>query len=109
MAEIVNKKTTVKRGKNGRFVKGTKPAHGGRKPVDHETRNILLAAAPDAARKLVEIIHDENTKDNTRLAAIKALMDRCFGKPAQAASTEQTQAEALNTLIQHLTKKDEGN
>ena len=60
---------------------------GGRPPLDEEVKAILQAAAPQAAKKLVELaFHAEDPR--VSLAAITVLMDRLFGKPAQQISAD---------------------
>ena len=60
---------------------------GGRPPLDEEVKAILQAAAPQAAKKLVELaFHADDPR--VSLAAITVLMDRLFGKPAQQISAE---------------------
>ena len=67
---------------------------GGRPPLDDEVKAILQAAAPQAAKKLVELaFHAEDPRAS--LAAIAVLMDRIFGKPAQ-----QISADIQTTSIQ---------
>lgn len=67
----------------GRFVKGQSGNPSGRKKMDEETKKILEAAAPEAARKLVEMMKSENTSEKGRLKAISEIMDRVYGKATQ--------------------------
>lgn len=67
----------------GRFVKGQSGNPNGRKKMDKETKEILEAAAPEAARKLVEMMISDNTSEKGRLKAISEIMDRVYGKATQ--------------------------
>lgn len=76
------------RDRQGRIQAGSGAMNpGGRPPLDQEVREILQAAAPQAAKKLVELaFHAEDAR--VSLAAITVLMDRLFGKPAQQISAD---------------------
>lgn len=103
--ERVTKKP-VRRNKKGQFLPGHKGVSPGRKPVNKEVQEILLAACPDAATKLVELIHADKTRDQIRLRAIEVLFDRVYGKPKQVKDTEDTQVEVIGKLVDILTKPE---
>ena len=67
---------------NGRFVPGVSGNPQGRPGLDPEVKAILSAAAPDAARKLVELSQSDDERVAT--VAAQAILDRLFGKPATA-------------------------
>ena len=71
------------RDKNGRFGKGNCANPGGRPKVDDKTKAILKAAAPDAARLLVEMMNNPGTGEKTRLQAAQTVLDRVYGKATQ--------------------------
>jgi hypothetical protein len=77
----------------GRWLPGRSPNPGGRPPIPEEVKaevhRILAAASPDAARRLAELVHDEDP----RIAAIAsgAILDRILGKPVQAISADVRQ------------------
>lgn len=100
------KKRTVKRNSKGQFLPGYSAPSPGRKPLDKDVQKILLAACPDAANKLVELIHADKTRDQIRLRAIEVLFDRVYGKPKQVKDTEDTQAETIGKLVDILTKPE---
>jgi hypothetical protein len=88
----------VLRDNAGRFQKGSKPLSPGRRPLDEEVKAIFEAAAPEAARKLVELAFTaEDPK--VGLTACELILSRLFGKPAQ-----QINAKVMTTSIaeQHL-------
>ena len=72
------------RDKNGRFLPGNKG--GGRPKEDPEVKEILKAACPEAARRLVEYMSDKNAK--IAMWAITEVLDRTQGKPMQASKVD---------------------
>lgn len=71
-----------KRKPGGRpFPKGVSGNPGGRPKTDPEVKAILKAAAPDAARRLVEMMYNENPK--IAMWAITDILDRTQGKAIQ--------------------------
>lgn len=85
----------VLRDRTGRIQPGSAAMNpGGRPPIDEEVKVILRAAAPEAAKKLVELAF--NAQDpRVSLAAITVLLDRLYGRPAQ-----QISADIQTTSIQ---------
>ena len=65
------------------FEKGKSGNPGGRPKMDDETKAILKAAAPDAARLLVEMMNNPVTGEKTRLQAAQTVLDRVYGKATQ--------------------------
>ena len=61
------------------FQKGQSGNPNGRPKIDPEIKEILRAAAPDAARRLVELMDCEIEK--IALQASIAVLDRVIGKP----------------------------
>ena len=73
---------SVLRDRTGRFQPGTAtPNPGGRPKVPDELRAIFEAASPEAARKLAELVHDDDPR--VALVASNAILDRVLGRPAQ--------------------------
>ena len=73
---------SVLRDRTGRFQPGTAtPNPGGRPRVPDELRAIFEAASTEAARKLAELVHDDDPR--VALVASNAILDRVLGKPAQ--------------------------
>ena len=71
-----------KRKPGGRpFPKGVSGNPGGRPKTDPEVKAILKAAAPDAARQLVEMMYSDNEK--IAMWAITDILDRTQGKAIQ--------------------------
>lgn len=71
------------RDKNGRFGKGNNANPGGRPKMDDKTKKILKAAAPDAAKLVVEMMKNEKINPKLRLQAAETVMDRVYGKATQ--------------------------
>ena len=72
----------VNRDRYGRLLPGTAtPNPGGRPRVPDELRAIFEAASPEAARKLAELVHDEDPR--VALVASNSILDRVLGRPAQ--------------------------
>lgn len=78
----------------GRFQKGSKPLSPGRRPLDEEVKEIFAAAAPAAAKRLVQLAFE--AKDpKIGLAACEMILNRLFGRPAM-----QINARVEGTSIQ---------
>lgn len=71
------------RTESGRFEKGKSGNPNGRPKMDDKTKAILKAAAPDAARLLVEMMNNPGTGEKTRLQAAQTVLDRVYGKATQ--------------------------
>ena len=82
---------------NGRFVPGVSGNPQGRPGLDPEVKSILTAAAPDAARKLVELINAEDPR--VAGTAAGAVLDRLYGKPAT--STDMKVTASSNAELHH--------
>jgi len=67
----------------GRFKKGQSGNPGGKKPMDDETKAILKAAAPDAAKLMVKMMNDPKVQPKLRMQAGEVVMDRVYGKATQ--------------------------
>ena len=65
--------------KSWQFQKGQSGNPSGRPKVDPEIKEILRAAAPDAARRLIELMDCDIEK--ITLQAAVAVLDRVIGKP----------------------------
>ena len=70
------------------FVAGKSGNPGGRPKIDPEVKEILKAAAPEAARRLVELIRSKNEK--IALQACNSVLDRAYGKPEAMSKVELT-------------------
>lgn len=88
-----NKKASVKRSngeitakrerdKSGKFVKGN--TTGGRKALPPDIKDMLYKATPAACKLLCKVINDENEEMKLRIKASEIVLDRIYGKPAQA-------------------------
>lgn len=64
------------------FQKGQSGNPGGRPKEDAEVKALARACGPEAIDKLVELMRGDDRR--TALAAAQALLDRGYGKPAQA-------------------------
>ena len=67
------------RTKTGTFKKGQSGNPRGRPKANPEAKEILKAATPDAARKLVELVGSRTEK--IALAAATEILDRTMGRP----------------------------
>ena len=78
-----NSEKTAQRGPGKPFEKGKSGNPNGRPKIDDKTKAILKAAAPDAARLLVEMMNNPVTGEKTRLQAAQTVLDRVYGKATQ--------------------------
>ncbi|MET3929569.1 HEAT repeat protein [Lysobacter sp. OAE881] len=69
------------------FQKGQSGNPGGRPKEDAEIKALARAAGPEAIDKLLELLRGDDRR--TALAAAQALLDRGFGKPAQAITGDE--------------------
>ena len=66
----------------GRFLPGNKT--GGRKELPPEIKEMCRALTPQAIEVAKRIMLDEGAKHSDRLRAVEIILDRGYGKPAQA-------------------------
>lgn len=67
---------------SGRFKKGQSGNPGGRPKVEGEIRELAQQHGPAALKRLVELMASEN--ERVAVAAAQAVLDRGYGKAAQA-------------------------
>lgn len=65
------------------FRKGQTGNPKGRPKVPTEVKEILKAAAPGAAKLLVEMVADETQKPELRIKCAETVLDRVYGKAVQ--------------------------
>lgn len=65
-------------------------------PELREVEALARAASPEAIRKLTEWMRSDNAKAS--VSACNAILDRGFGKPAQAVSIDQTITHDLSNV-----------
>lgn len=91
----------------------TRPAHlfkpgksgnpGGRPKLGdgyHSIREMCRAASPDMIRVLIEIATDPNCAESTRITAANSLLDRGYGRPAQAVTGEDGGPVHIRVLVE---------
>lgn len=71
---------------------------GGRPKADPATREILLAGGPDAARFMLDLLHDENARTVDRLRAAEYILDRLLGKAMQPIVAQEVTEDKPLTL-----------
>lgn len=94
--------TSPQRNETGRFLPGTpSPNPSGRPAVDpkvkRETHEVLAAATPKAARRLVELM--DSPDERIALTASQLVLDRVYGKPVQQVDAK---VETTNVQQAHL-------
>lgn len=72
----------------------------GRRPIPPEVIEILKAASPHAARRLVEMMDDADPK--VRLQAIDMAYNRLYGRPVQAVDAQVTTTNVQQAHLQIL-------
>jgi hypothetical protein len=87
----------VRQAARGRpFQPGQSGNPGGRPRVIAELRELARAHAPEAVAELARLAKDAKS-ETARIAAIKELLDRAYGKPTQFVAAENDEP-ALNDL-----------
>lgn len=87
---------TDKRNKNGTFAPGN--PGGGRKPIPPEIKEALTSLVPRAIERLRAIVeHGED--DKLVMDAVKVVLDRVYGKPAQALDIESNNNHTLEVVL----------
>ena len=84
---------------DGKFIAGISGNPGGRPKIEKltELRAALQQHVPRAIEVLRELVDDKKAAPSTRLAASQAILDRCFGKPAQPAT--EVEADGFEALL----------
>lgn len=99
--EIIPAGDAEKRDAQGRFKKGQSGNAGGRPKTAKEVREIARKYGPQAVRFLYECMSSGDVKDNVRVAAAVALLDRGYGKPAQAIVGDDDAPPVRVAVVKH--------
>lgn len=75
-----------RRGSDGRFLPGNRT--GGRKKLPEELVEMCRALSPQAIETAKKIMLDKEARAGDRLRAAEIILDRGYGKPAQAVNLE---------------------
>ena len=107
MAESSEGTAKKKRGTGKPFATGRSGNPGGRPKANPEAKEILKAATPDAARKLVDLL--ESRTEKIALAAATEILDRTMGRPETIGKVQvehsgslSLQAEVRAALLERL-------
>lgn len=84
------------------FQKGQSGNPGGRKPIPPELKAMARAASPAALQRAIDLIASND--ENVALKAINTVLDRAYGKPAQAMTGENGEGPA-EMVIRWLSEK----
>ena len=82
---------------DGRFQPGRSGNPGGRPKATHSIQELARKHTTEALDVLVQIMLNEKSPPNARVAAANTLLDRAYGK-APTFSTSDTQAASTQTL-----------
>lgn len=86
-----------KRGPGRPFQKGQSGNPKGRPKANPEAKEILKAATPDAARKLVELLGSRTEK--IALAAATEILDRTMGRPETTGKLQVEHSGSLDVQL----------
>lgn len=89
----------AKRDASGRFLKGHSGNPAGRRKLPEEIKEIFLTASPDAARLLVEFMHDTGLRPELRRDCAQTILDKTFGKGFQILPNDQGDTGILEEII----------
>lgn len=93
----------MSRDAKGKFEKGTSGNPGGRPKELAELKELAREHTPMAIEKLAEIAQVADS-DAARVAAIKELLDRAWGKAAQAITGEDGEKLSVSVSINRTVK-----
>ena len=96
--------TNIKRDSAGHFAPGVSANPGGRMKIDPEAKEILKAATPRAARRLVEMIDSKSEK--IAAVACNSILDRVLGKPEAVSKVELSGQNQPVVLFRWMTDKE---
>lgn len=96
--------TNIKRDSAGHFAPGVSANPGGRVKIDPEAKEILKAATPRAARRLVEMIDSKSEK--IAIVACNSILDRILGKPEAVSKVELSGENQPVVLFRWMTDKE---
>lgn len=71
-----------------RFEKGVSGNPSGKPKIPDDIKQMLKSAAPSALTLLIETCADTNVRRDLRIDCAKTILDRAYGKPAQAVSVD---------------------
>jgi len=90
-----------------KFLKGCSGNPGGRPKVEGDVRELAREHGPDAIRRLVQLMHSPN--ERVAVAACAAILDRAYGRAAQAVRMDAEvgfQGSGLIALLASLPRSD---
>ena len=80
----------------GRFVAGNR--NGGRRRLPEELKAAFREAAPEALETLVTIMRDDTARHADRIRCAEIILDRGYGKPAQAIEIDTGEDAGLGVI-----------
>jgi hypothetical protein len=74
--------------RRGQFLKGVSGNPGGRPKVEGHVREVARQCTADAMQTLKDIMLDKDAPHAARITAANSILDRGYGRPAQALALE---------------------
>jgi HEAT repeat protein len=79
------------------FKKGVSPNPGGRPKIVQAIKELAMKKSPEAFERITQLLDDPDPRIS--LAAAKEILDRAYGRPAQAVEVSGTDGAPIVPII----------
>ena len=88
------------RDSKGRFLPGNESKGSRPKKIPEELKEAFRELVPRSVEVIAEILNNRKTRANVRLEAVKVVLDRVYGRPAQSQDITVDMAGSLDITAQ---------